>query len=518
MDSEIKDLNTPAATRPLILGRYRGPALLGFGGTILVGVAGSLPGSPFAFKVPGAWFFGAPPLADGGGITSAHGFALLSALACGFAGLVLLSRAWLMICRQTAREPASEPGRLAYVLALWSAPLLVAPPMFSNDIYSYAAQGELVSHHISPYLYGPGTLGATPFASLAQGVWINTPSPYGPLFSGLEGGIVDLAGHRVLLSVVFMRMLAVLGVVLIAVFLPSLARSYGKDPGLAFSLAVLNPLVVLFLVGSGHNDALMIGLLVAGLSIARRRHSGWGMLVCALAAAIKIPGAVGVFAIAWTSVSGSRVLWRRVLALATAAIVTVATLEVLGQVFGVGWGWTRSLGASDTVTTWITPSDLLAKVVPHLGVPASTFLGVAHVTGYAAAAAVCIWALRHLPTIGLPRALGISLLAVVILGPIVQPWYLVWGLVPLAITAGARTASAIVLLSVSATLVGAIGLGQLTSELASLGPLYEVLLLLLLAALIVAPADIGVDKVASSTVSRLPPLRRSSPARQLQRA
>ena len=86
-----------------------------------------------------------------------------------------------------------------------------------------------------------------------------------------------------------------------AVFVPSLARSYGRDPGLAFSLGVLNPLVLLFLIGSGHNDALMIGLLVCGLSIARRGHPLWGITMCALAGAVKVPGLIGVFAIAWTS-------------------------------------------------------------------------------------------------------------------------------------------------------------------------------------------------------------------------
>ncbi len=518
MPSDSNGLPSPPGTRPVGLGRYRGPALLGLGGTVLVAVAGSLPGSPLACKVPGAWFFGAPSPSSGEGIASADGFALLAALACGFIGLVLLSRAWLTIVRRMAREPESHLGPLACILALWSAPLLVAPPMFSNDIYSYAAQGEMVSHHISPYLYGPGVLGATPFASLAQGVWINTPSPYGPLFSGLEGETVVLAGHHVLLSIIFLRILAIVGVVLIASFLPSLARSYGKDPGLAFSLAVLNPLVLLFLIGSGHNDALMIGLLVAGLSIARWGHCGWGLVVCALAGAIKIPGAVGVFTIAWTSAYGARAVWRRALALAAAAAVTLAVLGVFAQVFGVGWGWARSLGSSDTVTTWITPSDLIAKIVPHLGVSASTFLALAHVVGFLTAAIICLWALRNLRTLGLPAALGLSLLAIVILGPIVQPWYLLWGLVPLSATDGARTVSAIAVLSVSATLAGAVGLGQLVSEFSSLGSLYEVLLILTLAATIVALT--GPD-LPGSTVFTTPHFFTrwwSPPMRHLQRA
>jgi hypothetical protein len=38
------------------------------------------------------------------------------------------------------------------------------------------------------------------------------------------------------------------------------------------------------------------------------------------------------------------------------------------------------------------------------------------------------------------RALGLSLLAHVVLGPVVQPWYLLWALVPLAAVAGERLA------------------------------------------------------------------------------
>ena len=46
------------------------------------------------------------------------------------------------------------------VFALWIVPLLIIAPLFSRDVYSYVAQGEMMSHHISPYHYGPGVLGA----------------------------------------------------------------------------------------------------------------------------------------------------------------------------------------------------------------------------------------------------------------------------------------------------------------------------------------------------------------------
>ncbi len=479
----LRSQGTPASG----VGRYGRSACVGFIGAVLIAVAAALPGAPFAFKVPGAWFFGVPPFDYLGGIAHASGSELLLELVGGFAGIVLLCRAWLTITRNVAQEPETRPGRLAAILALWATPLLIAPPMFSNDIYSYAAQGEMVSRHINPYLYGPGVLGATPFESLARGVWINTPSPYGPLSSGLDGGLVQLAGHRALFSVLLLRLVAVVGVVLMAVFVPSLARSYGRDPGLAFSLGVLNPLVLLFLIGSGHNDALMIGLLVCGLSIARRGHPLSGIAMCALAGALKVPGLIGVLAIAWTSVGELSSPWRRILGLAKASVLAAAILELLSVSFGLGWGWIRALGSADAVTSWITPVDLVAKLVPHVGISAPAFLTVAHIVGPAIAIAIGLWALRHLAAIGLPSALGLTLLGFVLLGPIVQPWYLVWAMAILAITAGPRTVSGIAFLSVVVSVVGVVGLGQLSGELGSLGLLSPLLFLLVLAATILLP-------------------------------
>ena len=55
------------------------------------------------------------------------------------------------------RAPAA-PGSAAVrrITALWCLPRLVAPPLFSRDGWSYAAQGELT--RIGPYVWGPGIL------------------------------------------------------------------------------------------------------------------------------------------------------------------------------------------------------------------------------------------------------------------------------------------------------------------------------------------------------------------------
>ena len=474
-------------------GRYVQPACVGLVGTALIALAASLPGAPFADKVPGAWFFGTPGNDPSGAVVQASGFLLFIELACGFAGVLLLIRAWLAITRNVMGATGVRPWRLARILALWSVPLLVAPPLFSNDIYSYAAQGEMVGLHISPYLYGPGVLGATPFESLAQGYWISTPSPYGPLFTGLEGDIVRVADYHVLLSLVLLRLLAVVGVALAAAFLPSLARSADRDPGSAFALGLLNPLVLLFLIGSGHNDALMIGLLVAGLALARTDHPYRGTVLCALAGAIKAPGIIGVAAIAFACAWAAPSLWRRLSSLVKIALITAATFEAVSLLFGVGWGWARNLGATADFPNWLTPSDLLAIATSHLAGLLHVQLSVAsldgpyHVVGLGVAGVVGLWAFYRLPELGMLRAVGISFLAVVLLGPSLQPWYLVWGIVILAAAYGPRIATGIVWLTIVVSFLGLVGLNLLTTELGSLGPSLEFLLLAVLAASAIAP-------------------------------
>jgi hypothetical protein len=155
----------------------------------------------------------------------------------------------------------------------------------------------------------------------------------------------------------------------------------------------------------------------------------------------------------------------------------------------------HTLGASADVTNWITPSDLGAEVVSHIAsavhvqLSATSLLGPAHLLGLASAGVIGLWALYRLPELGTLRALGITLLAIVLLGPTLQPWYLVWGIAILAVTNGARITSAIILLTITVSFLGVVGLGLLTSELASLGPVLCLLLIIVMAASAFAPIE-----------------------------
>ena len=65
-------------------------------------------------------------------------------------GLALLASAWLRLCRWVS-QAGPEAGALEavrYATVVWVTPLLLAPPLFSRDGWSYAAQGMLSLIHI----------------------------------------------------------------------------------------------------------------------------------------------------------------------------------------------------------------------------------------------------------------------------------------------------------------------------------------------------------------------------------
>jgi alpha-1,6-mannosyltransferase len=273
------------------------PGTLGAFSSGLILLGASQASSPYAFKqLPYAWFFGLSATAPGP--PSFLGvFAVLG-------GMVLLLLAWFWLLQVRLRSKAVSWSQTIGIFIAWTLPMFVVAPIFSRDVYTYAAQGEMMSHHISPYAYGPGVMGTgTAFTTLADPIWWQSASPYGPLFLRIDGSIVSLSGHSVLMSVVLLRLLALIGVVLAAIGVGFIARHFRRDPMLAVLLVGLNPLVLLHLVGGAHNDALMVGLLAVGIALALYRHPILGVVACALAASVKAPAALGIVFIGWSCLS-----------------------------------------------------------------------------------------------------------------------------------------------------------------------------------------------------------------------
>ncbi len=475
----------PESGDPEDLSFLRRPALLGLLAVVSICVGASLPSSPFKLEMGGTWFFGE---ADWPSTTL-----MLPGVVAVYGGMVLFVRVWYGLF-QTLRARGGVPIRpLAYMLALWILPLLAVAPLFSKDVFSYAAQGEMMSRHINPYHYGPGTLGSGPYVSGVDPLWANTPAPYGPLFLMLAGWSASLTFHHALLTIELLRLQSVAGLALIAYCIPKLARSFGRDPGPAFVLAVLNPLTLLALVGGAHNDAIMVGLLLAGVTAARSFHPVWGIVLCALAASIKVPAAIGIVYVAWDW-AGPFADWRRISrVLVRAGLLTVAVMGVLSLVSGLGWGWIANLGTPGTVRSWMAPATgfgLLISGTAHvigIGVGLGGVLTLTRAIGLIGAAAIAVYCLRNRQRIGVLGALGATMMAFVLLGPVVQPWYLTWGIIIVAPVVTGRWLLAVLGLSTVAPFIGLTGGADLLSELVHTDPASMVLAVLVLWAVAIFP-------------------------------
>ncbi|CAM5598009.1 hypothetical protein SVIOM74S_00482 [Streptomyces violarus] len=220
-------------------------------------------------------------------------------------GLVLLIAAWALLGRLVRGPRPPAPRALLTVLAVWAAPLLLAPPLFSRDVYSYLAQGAMVDAHMDVYAHGPSRLGG-PLADEVAPLWRHTGAPYGPVFLAVAAALSALTRDEVPAGLFGMRLVALAGVALMAAALPRLARHSGADPAAALWLGALNPLVLLHLVAGAHNDAVMLGLLGIGLVAALGRWPYLGAVLVTLAALVKAPAVLGLAAVVVLQVRAGR--------------------------------------------------------------------------------------------------------------------------------------------------------------------------------------------------------------------
>ncbi|GAB2872586.1 polyprenol phosphomannose-dependent alpha 1,6 mannosyltransferase MptB [Nocardioides pacificus] len=364
----------------------------------------------------------------------------MAGLAVVLVGLGMLGSAWLSLCRYAAhaggaaREEALGVVRLA--ATVWSLPLLVAPPLFSRDGWSYAAQGTMTALGISPYEHGPGVMDG-PIVEAVDPRWMETPVPYGPVPLGLGAAAAHVIQDPWLL-VVAHRGVALLGLVLLAWAVPRLARWTGANPALATAIAVTSPLMMANGVAGLHNDLLMVGVMAAALVVGVENGWAWGAVLGGVAAAVKLPGGLVCIAVALVSLPVGAGLVDRLRRLVSVGAVSVGTLVAAGLPWQLGIGWVNALGVPGTVNTPLSvPTvlggliDLFAEAV-GAGLAPATFLEVTRTLASVASLLVAGWVALRWRT-GSP-AQGVAAMAVVLgaallLCPVVHLWYFLW-LVP----------------------------------------------------------------------------------------
>lgn len=386
-------------------------------------------------------------------------------------GAVMMALAWLMLGRFALGPRRMSRSQLDRTLLLWAIPLLIAPPMYSKDVYSYLAQSEIGYIGLNPYQVGPATgLGLDHVFTLSvPSLWRETPAPYGPLFLWIGESISALTGENIVAAVLCHRAVVLLGVGLIVWATPRLARRCGVAEVSALWLGACNPLLFMHLVAGIHNEALMLGLMLAGTEFALRgidaaaplisRPLAWphsredwdrwypagmlllGTVLITLSSQVKLPSLLALgfvaMALAWRLGGTIKAFF---FASVPLGVISLAVMAVIGWASGLGFGWLGTLGTANVVRSWMSPPTLLALgtgqvgILLGLGDHTTAVLALTRAIGVFLIAILVSWLLLavmrgRLHPVG---GLGVALGGTILLFPVVQPWYLLWAVIPLA--------------------------------------------------------------------------------------
>jgi hypothetical protein len=310
-------------------------------------------------------------------------------------------------------------------IAALHALVLLAPPLLSTDVFSYQAYGRLAATYGSnPYLHGPHAIALDQLYPYIGAKWVNTPTVYGPVFSAFS---YVLAPMSIAASALAYKAIAAFASLAMIAFVWKAARLRDVDPVKAVALVGLNPLLVIYGVGGGHNDLLMLAAIVAGVYavLKHRERAGSGLMV--LAAGIKLTAGLCLpFAIAGAHGAHGRDRRRDLLIGGGGAAAAIAALGFAA--FGTGpLHLLGTLQKSQSAGDWHSIPGFI-----------STELGlgtVGRAAGMVLAAvfvAVCCWLLRRVWVEKEDWINGAAWATVALLltASSMLPWYVAW-LLPL---------------------------------------------------------------------------------------
>lgn len=244
--------------------------------------------------------------------------------------MLMLSASYIFALYLVRRDPRrSITAVLGGFFVLFALIFVFAPPFQSGDVYSYAFYGRSMTvYHANPYLLLPVARRADIFYPLVD--WKLSASVYGPAFNFLSYAITRVAGNSVASNVLGFKMLAMF---FYAGCLP-LVFSLGRrvSPGsenFALAVSAWCPLLVMHICGGGHNESVMVFLVLAGFLLYRRDHAFWGLVMVLLAAMVKITAGLALAPYLVLYLRDKRGVPLRRLASAAAAVVIVPVMLYL---------------------------------------------------------------------------------------------------------------------------------------------------------------------------------------------
>jgi alpha-1,6-mannosyltransferase len=316
----------------------------------------------------------------------------------------------------------------AGVIAALHVVFLLAPPLLSQDVFSYIAYARLgVEHGLDPYTHAPLAIPGDPVFGFAGSK--DAESVYGPAFTLLT---YPLSGLGVAGAFWVLKVVAAAASLGIVALVWRIATTLGRDPVAPALFVGLNPHLLVHDVAGAHNETLVVLLTVAGVGAFVAGRPRAGPAIATAAAGLKASAALVVPYL----VAAARPRRRAALLAAIGAAVAIALLALAG--FG-----THALDAlgllssnQDRSSRWSFPyktAQLLGAVLPG---DRLDYRGAVRALYAVAFAGVAVWTLARTWRGADPiRMAGWATLAILVASAWLVPWYVLW-LLPLAALAG----------------------------------------------------------------------------------
>jgi hypothetical protein len=344
-------------------------------------------------------------------------------------GVLLLTMVWLEI-----EHEIHSPLQMSRFALAASLPSLFVPPLFSRDVYSYIAQGNLMLKGFNPYQTGVSVL-KNWFNLGIDPMWAETTTPYGSIYLLIEKFAAGVSVDNPYFSMVILRSINICAVILTIYGLNRLAKLHGISPNFAIWLAVLNPITILHLVNAVHNDALMIAALVWAFALAQEKHLFTGAFVLAIAIAIK---PIALVALPFIGLAKEATNWNlKIRNWVISGAVALGVLIAFGFVTNTGFGWLNAITTPGTVLNFAAPitaaSELVSSFVSLFGHDLnSQIFSVFRILGLLVSAIYIARLALIDNSTNSTRKAALAFACMIFLSPVVFPWYFLW---PLALFA-----------------------------------------------------------------------------------
>ena len=351
------------------------------------------------------------------------------------AGLLLVI-AWLKLGSAMRKNPATGLKRVIITSIVWAVPLTVSVPLYSRDLFAYVGQGRLMAGGFNPYIDGISAIQGW-FNIGVDPMWANAKTPYGPIYLWLEQVTVSVTGDSPIFAVGLFRLIAIVSVASIAYYSYRLALLRSIDPAKVLWLVLASPVVMFNFVVAGHNDALMLALLIAGMYYALTRHPIAGILLITAAVGVKPIAvlALPIVGIIWAG--QNRTMPKTVFYWVVTVVISGAVLGILGFAMNIGFGWVLTLATPGSVSHWYAPVNILAIATGGafgaFGLDGETPANVVKYIAVGLMVVVVAWVMLTKRAFDPLMRLALAFTATVILSPVIHPWYAAWCIILFAI-------------------------------------------------------------------------------------